>query len=101
MATKQIEQMPVVIDVQPSRIPLSPSKQKFLNRLIAQMARTEDALKAAQDAVTLAQSNHDTAQANANEYLFCCAEEEDVRLGENGWSFVQSQMAFVRQEQEG
>lgn len=83
--------------VAPDRIELSSAQKKFLNRLVSQMGRMEEALKAAQEALENAQRNVDLATNNASEYLFTCAEEAEIVLGENGWEFYQPHMTFVRQ----
>lgn len=81
----------------PSRIDLTAAQKKFLNRLVSQMGRMEEAQKGAQKALEDAEYSLNLAQSNATEYVLVCAEEAEVPLGQFGWEFIQTQMAFIRQ----
>ena len=82
-----------------NRIDLTLAQKKFLNRLVSQMGRMEEAQKGAKKALEDAEYSLNLAQNNATEYVLVCAEEAECPLGQDGWEFIQTQMAFVRQVQ--
>jgi hypothetical protein len=101
-----------------NRIDLTAAQKRYLDRLAVQIGRKEEALKQltatsdklkvclenaldlAQEAVDAATAEHERALRNASEYVFVCAEEAEIALGQDGWVFHQPQMAFIREVQE-
>lgn len=81
----------------PDEIELTVAQKKFLNRLVSQMGRMEEALKGAKEALAKAEESYNLAYANASEYVVVCSEEAGIVIGQEGWEFMQTQMAFVRQ----
>lgn len=64
------------------------AQQQQVKRLIAQLERAQMEFEAAQKV-------RDIIQANANNFILYCAEEQGIALGA-GWALDQNSMSFVR-----
>lgn len=86
MTTKTAEK---IVDYQNGHAPAAPEarqmsafQRKYMRRLIAQFERAQEAVGAAQNA--------------ANEFIVACAEDAGITVGQDGWSFDQEAIEFVR-----
>lgn len=68
---------------------LTVAQAKHLSLLVAQINSAQIALDAAQKA-------KDVALSNADNFLIYCAEENEIALGVDGWTFAQNELRFVQ-----
>jgi hypothetical protein len=62
--------------------PLSAFQKKYMQRLISNFERAQEAVGAAQNA--------------ANEFIVACAEDAGITVGKDGWAFDQEAIEFIK-----